>query len=93
MRLEWDPVKSASNEEKHGLSFDRAGEVFERRRLMWLDERYHLSEERFITVGTLTDDSIVVIAHTERGDKTRVISMRKANAREQARFRDRLAAE
>lgn len=90
MRLEWDATKSASNERKHGLSFDRAYLVFEDRRLTWLDDRYQLTEDRYVTVGTL-DGVIVVVAHTDRGDRTRIISMRKANAREQARFRERLA--
>jgi uncharacterized DUF497 family protein len=51
---------------------------------------WHGEEEPFITLGFL-DGRMVVLVWTLRGRSRRVISMRKANAREQARFASRLA--
>jgi uncharacterized DUF497 family protein len=53
------------------------------------DTRYDYGEERFITLGLLAG-RVVVIAHTPRGERTRVISMRKANSREQKTYQERL---
>ena len=55
------------------------------------DTRRGYGERRFITLGLLRGRT-VVIAHTPRGERTRVISMRKANSREARRYRQRLEA-
>jgi uncharacterized DUF497 family protein len=57
--------------------------------LTFEDQRQPYGEQRYLTVGTLAG-RMVVIAHTLRGDATRIISMRKANARESARYQKRL---
>jgi hypothetical protein len=49
------------------------------------DERFDHGEQRILTVGYLRERMVVVV-WTERGDDRHVISIRKANAREQARF-------
>jgi Ribonuclease toxin, BrnT, of type II toxin-antitoxin system len=54
------------------------------------DERFVYPEERYITVGLLAGRMVIVV-WTPTEDGRRVISMRKANAREQARYLDRLA--
>ena len=46
------------------------------------DDRFAYDEQRFITLGLLRGQ-VVVIAHTERDDEVRVISMRKGTKREQ----------
>jgi uncharacterized DUF497 family protein len=43
------------------------------------DDRFDYGEDRFITLGMLAGE-VVVIAHTERGDNVRIISMRKATS-------------
>jgi hypothetical protein len=53
------------------------------------DTRIDYGEPRFITFGFL-EGRMVVIAHTPRKDKTRIISMRKANNREQKTYQERL---
>ncbi|WP_236841697.1 BrnT family toxin [Bosea sp. PAMC 26642] len=53
------------------------------------DVRTDYGEARFITAGLL-QGRMVVIVWTPRGDKRRIISMRKANDREQARYQSRL---
>lgn len=53
------------------------------------DERFDYGEKRFVTLGYL-DGRMVVIAHTSRNEKTRIISMRKANSRERRHYEERL---
>ncbi len=89
MRFEWDETKDQSNRLKHGLSFADAPLVFEGPTLTFEDLRQDYSEQRYLTVGELSG-RVVIIAHTLRGNATRIISMRKANAREAARYQERL---
>ena len=86
MSFEWDDAKDTANQEKHGLAFEDAPLVFKGRATTRPDLRQHYGEPRFLTLGTLRG-RVVVIAHTFRNDATRITSMRYANAREQARFR------
>ena len=88
MRFEWDEKKSQSNQLKHGLSF-ADGRVFAGRTLTFDDSRRAYDERRYLTVGSLAG-RIVIVAHTVRGDATRIISMRKANARERDRYQERV---
>ena len=89
MRFEWDEAKNQENRRKHGLDFADAPLVFAGSILTFEDQRQPYGEQRYLTVGTLAR-RMVVIAHTLRGDATRIISMRKANARESARYQERL---
>lgn len=90
MRFEWDETKNQSNQQKHGLSFADAPLVFAGRTLTVEDVRRAYGEPRYLTIGTLAGRTVIV-AHTFRGGATRIISMRKANAREGARYQERLA--
>ena len=74
---EWDEAKKRSNQDKHGISFEEAGEIFERLVLMWEDTRHDYRETRYISVGEIGDS--VVLVHTPRGRKIRIISARRAN--------------
>ena len=86
---EWDEAKNKENLSKHGLSFEDAETVFSAPCVTFEDVRRDYGEKRFITLGLL-QDRVVVIAHTPRGRATRVISMRKANSREQKIYQERL---
>ena len=79
---EWNEAKNRANFSKHGLSFEDANIVFSGPCVTFEDTRYDYDEKRFITLGPLAG-RVVVIAHSSRGENTRVISMRKANSREQ----------
>ncbi len=86
---EWDEIKRLSNLSKHGLSFEDAESAFTAPCVTFRDHRFDYREQRYITLGSL-QGRIIVIAHTPRGDKTRIISMRKANHREQKAYAQRL---
>ncbi len=87
--IAYDAVKRDRTLSERGLDMGRAGDVFERSHLTVPDLRQDYGEDRFITIGYL-DDRMVVFVWTWRGDVIRVISMRKANDREQARYGPRL---
>lgn len=89
MEIEFDPEKRAKALAERGLDFARAGDVFNGPHFTAEDDREDYSEQRFITVG-LMDSRMVVMVWTPRGEARRVISMRKANEREQERYAHRL---
>jgi len=89
VRFEWDEAKNQANRRKHGLDFADASVVFAGPMLTFEDLRHSHAEQRYLTIGTLAG-RMVIIAHTLRGNATRIISMRKANARERARYQERL---
>ena len=81
MSLEFDQVKKDKTLLERGLDFARAVEVFDGLHFTGQDMRMDYEEDRFITVGWLDDDMIVMV-WTPRGEVRRIISMRKANDRE-----------
>ena len=91
MNYEWDDTKSRANFEKHGLAFEDAETVFEGDVITVSDQRKDYGEPRFASLGTL-HGRVVFAAHTARAGNVRIISMRKANEREQKIYQERLAA-
>lgn len=89
MVVDFDPQKRNKTLAERGLDFARADEVFAGRHFTAEDVREDYSEPRRITVGKL-DGRMVVLVWTPRGEIRRIISMRKANEREQARYANRL---
>ena len=86
-RFEWDPRKAQRNRVKHRVSFDEAATIFgDLRGLMIHDPDHSLSEDRFITVGRSSRNRILTVAHTDRGDTIRIISARRATAKEREQY-------
>ena len=85
MEIEFDPEKSARNVELRGLPFDLVADFDFDSALVARDTRENYGEDRFIAVGWI-GDRLHVVAYTMRGDTLRVISFRKANAREIERY-------
>ncbi|NES21511.1 MAG: BrnT family toxin [Symploca sp. SIO3E6] len=83
MIFEWDEKKAAANIAKHGISFERAIQVFaDNSRIVRVDDRFAYGEERLITIGHL-EERLCVVVYVERLETTiRIISARKANKRE-----------
>ena len=86
MEVSFDEEKRRLTLERRGLDFARAGEIFDGAEYTWLDDRTDYGEPRFNTFGSL-DGRLVAITWTIRDGTRRIISMRKANEREQARYR------
>lgn len=91
MEFEWDVDKGAENQAKHGISFEEATHIFDGPILTKEDDRKDYGEVRDISMGMLSPDAVLVVVHTERGEKTRLISARKASRRERQVFYDYLA--
>jgi hypothetical protein len=91
MKIEYDQAKRQATLEERGLDFEDAPAVLAgSRRITWPDSRQDYGESRKITMGELAG-RLVIIVHTKRGNATRVISMRKANEREQHWFKEQFA--
>jgi uncharacterized DUF497 family protein len=84
--FEWDEKKRLSNIEKHGLDFNDAKYVFKDENLKTY-EIENLNEKSFLTIGYFKKElCIVILIHTNRKEKTRIISFRKANKREMRKY-------
>jgi hypothetical protein len=80
--FEWDDAKAASNLEKHGVSFEEARAVFRDPFAVELhDDREDYGEDRYILIG-MSAVGVLVVAHTEREMRNRIISARKAEPNE-----------
>lgn len=83
MRYTYDPKKRAANLKKHGYDFEDAPRVIESgRTVTFEDRRFDYDEQRFITLGVLREN-VVVITTAETDEEIRLISMRKAGRNEQ----------
>ncbi len=91
MEFDWDSAKNEANLNKHGISFDEAKHIFDSPTLTPADDRQDYGENRDISLGALSPDAVLVVVHTERGDKIRLISARKANRHERKLYYDHLA--
>ena len=88
MQFEWDPEKDLANQAKHGVSFQDASELFSSASdcLEIYDEVHSVEEDRFIAVGPIRLGVIVVIYTERRDDVIRIVSARKATAKERDLF-------
>lgn len=85
MDIEFDPAKSERNAVERGLPFGFAAEFDFGSALIWLDDRFAYPEDRWIAIGLLGERlHVLCFCETETG--IRVISFRKANAREVRRY-------
>ncbi|MBW7923740.1 MAG: BrnT family toxin [Burkholderiaceae bacterium] len=85
LRFEWDEAKAAANAKKHGVTFEEARSVFFDYRARLIDDPDHSEdEERFILLGLSGTLRLLVVCHCYRskGNLIRIISARKATARE-----------
>ncbi|MEM7112377.1 MAG: BrnT family toxin [Chloroflexota bacterium] len=80
MKFEFDPAKSQSNKEKHGIDFIEA-------QVLWADENRiifparTIDEERFILIGCVGQKHWTAI-YTMRDENIRIISVRRARKEE-----------
>jgi hypothetical protein len=87
--FEWDEAKQRTNYKKHGLDFRDAEIVFQGPVVTVLDSRQEYGEDRYISLGIL-EDVVVVVVHTARDEKTRIISMRKAKLKERQAYEEKI---
>lgn len=86
MEFDWNPDKAALNFEKHGISFQEAATVFnDPLSMTFPDPDHSIGESRYVIIGLSRFGELLVIAHTDREEKVRIISARKAT-RQEKRF-------
>ncbi len=81
MKIEIDPTKDKANLAKHGVSLSIANELDWDAALVWVDERFEYDELRMIALAP-KNNILYYVAFVERGERTRVISLRHATRRE-----------
>ncbi len=88
LEFEWDEEKARSNYIKHGVRFETAAHVFEDENLLEYYDAYHSGpEDRYQVIGKV--NQILFVVYTERKERIRLISARKATKMERKRYHDR----
>jgi uncharacterized DUF497 family protein len=88
---EWDAGKAAANLKKHRVAFDEAATVFlDPLAMTYPDPDHSEGERRFITIGESARGRVILVAHLDRGDHTRIISARRATRREAHEYKEAL---
>ncbi len=85
MDFEWDERKREANLAKHGVDFRHVTELFDGDTVEIVDGRQDYGETRVNCLGEI-EGRVYVVAYTWRGANRRIISARKANAREQKTY-------
>ncbi len=86
--FEWDENKAQSNLTKHGISFEEAATVFADEDSLTIHDPAHShSETRFITLGSSHTKQILVVVHTNRNNRIRIISARPASKKERLQYK------
>jgi uncharacterized DUF497 family protein len=85
MGIEYDPDKRSAILDDRGLDLADAGELFDKFHLTRRDDKHSDVEERWVSVGQLGDD-VVIVVWTPRGKDRRIVTMWKANDRERKAF-------
>ncbi len=77
MEFEWDPDKATVNGKKHGVTFLEAATVFgDPLAITFGDPDHSVSEHRYLTFGLSRFDRLLVVSHTDREGRIRIISAR-----------------
>ncbi|HEX2735648.1 MAG TPA: BrnT family toxin [Polyangiaceae bacterium] len=89
VRFEWDDAKNVANQQRHGVSFEEATELFDDDvdSLEIFDELHSDSEERLISIGPIRRGLVMVVWTERLEDLIRIISARWTTKREAERYR------
>lgn len=89
MNFEWNPQKAERNLKKHSVSFQEAASVFRSELSDTVYDPDHSDDEdRFITIGWSSQNRLLIVSHTERGDTIRIISSRKLTKSERKAYEE-----
>lgn len=81
--FDWDVRKAEANVRKHGISFDEAATVFgDPLALTFADPDHSESEERLLTFGVSRAGRLLVVSHTAREPRIRILSARRVTRAE-----------
>lgn len=84
--IEFDPAKAQANLRKHRVSFAHAEQALRDPLAFTIEDPDAEGELRFVTLGMDALGRVLVVVHTPRGDRTRLISARKASRGEAEQY-------
>jgi uncharacterized protein len=84
--IEFDPAKAQANFRKHKVSFSDAEQALRDPLALTVEDADSEGEQRFVTLGTDALGRVLVVVHMQRGDRTRLISARKASRGEAEQY-------
>lgn len=89
MNFEWDPKKAARNKRKHDVTFHEAATVFsDSLAITFMEPDHSKDEERFLTFGLSKFNRLLVVSHTDRWNRSRIISARLMTRRERSIYEE-----
>jgi uncharacterized protein len=89
MQFEWNPDKANLNLKKHGVSFNEASTVFNDPLSVTFPDLDHSDgEARYVIIGLSRDGRLLIVNHTDRADRVRIISAREATRNERRFYED-----
>ena len=86
MSAEFDPKKDAANVKKHGVSLAEGDGALNDPLALTVEDDLAEDEQRFVTIGMNAFGSLMVVVHTNRGNESRIISVRKADPKERRNY-------
>lgn len=89
LTFEWDNNKALANLKKHGVSFEEASTVFGDTLSLTVPDPLHShAEDRFVTIGMSSSGKLLIVVHSDRGDRIRIVSARTATTKERKDYED-----
>ena len=89
MKFEWDDTKAANNIKKHGVTFNEASTVFrDPLAITYADPEHSIGEYCYLTFGRSIMNRLIVVAHSDRNDKVRLISAREMTRSERKDYEE-----
>jgi uncharacterized protein len=89
LAFEWDRRKDAANRRKHGVGFAEASTVFGDPLAITISDPEHaVDEERFVNIGMSSKRSLLIVVHTMREDRIRLLSARPATRNERRKYEE-----
>ena len=87
--FEWDRRKESANLRKHGVGFVEATTVFDDPLSITIPDPDHaIGEERLVIIGMSSKRSLLIVVHTIRGERIRMISARPATKHERRNYEE-----
>ena len=89
MEFEWDDAKAESNWKKHEVDFHEAATIFgDPLAITFVDPDHSADEDRYITIGRSNNGRLLIVSHTDRQEKVRIISARRTTTAERKLYEE-----
>jgi uncharacterized protein len=91
IEFEWDPAKATANLRKHHVSFvEASGVFFDPLSITIYNPEHSREEDRYLTIGASASGRVLMVAHTDRGSRVRIINARELTRRERRDYEDEI---